>query len=106
MTTATVSRFHNYSNGALADAIGALADRRKAIESEERALKDEFRRRGCDRAAGEHFAVWIERDAAWILDTALLKQTIGEEEYAGYCKVQGRTRVRTAPANGEAPTAH
>jgi hypothetical protein len=55
--TCNYSRFHNFSNEALADAIGNGDLALKAHEAEVKALKEEFKHRGLLTAAGEHFTV-------------------------------------------------
>jgi integrase len=52
----TTSRFHNLSNGALADALGHADAVLKGAEAECKALKDEIRRRSLLEAAGDSFA--------------------------------------------------
>jgi hypothetical protein len=47
----TTSRFHNLSNGALADALGHAEACLKGAEAECKALKDEIKRRGLLEAA-------------------------------------------------------
>ena len=50
----TTSRFHNLSNGALADALGRADAVLKGAEVECKALKEEFKRRSLTEAAGHN----------------------------------------------------
>jgi hypothetical protein len=70
----TTSRFHNLSNGALADALGRADAVLKGAEVECKALKDEFKRRGLTEAAGDNFLV----TASGRLDTKAVKDFLGE----------------------------
>jgi hypothetical protein len=47
------SRFHNLSNAALADELGRVDSIVKAAETELKLLKDEFKSRGLEEAAGD-----------------------------------------------------
>ena len=95
---APITRFHNYSNEKLADALGAAACARKlAEEEEEKALKAELRRRGLDRATGERFAVLRTSFVVWVLDTEAANRELGEADYARLCKVAARERVDVWP---------
>ena len=53
----TVSRFHNLSDEALADAIGRADAIVKGAEAELATLKDEFKARGLSEVAGDEFTV-------------------------------------------------
>ena len=53
----TVSRFHNLSDEALADAIGRADAIVKGAEAELATLKDEFKARGLAEVAGDEFTV-------------------------------------------------
>jgi len=53
----TTSRFHNLSNAALADALGHADAVLKGARVECKALKDEIKRRGLLKAAGNSFAI-------------------------------------------------
>ena len=53
----TVSRFHNLSDEALADAIGRADAIVKGAEAELATLKDEFKARGLSDVAGDEFTV-------------------------------------------------
>ena len=76
--TCNYSRFHNFSDEALADAIanGNLA--LKAHEAEVKALKEKFKSRGLLTAAGEHFSVTRSDQISSRLDVAAVKQFLGD----------------------------
>ena len=74
----TTSRFHNLSHGALADALGHADAVLKGAEAECKALKDEFKRRGLIEVSGDHFAVTATEQIAGRLDSAAVKQYLGE----------------------------
>src|ERR1700691_323663 len=61
LKNSTVSRFHNLSDEALADAIGRADAIVKGAEAELAALKDEFKARGLSEVAGDEFAVTRDR---------------------------------------------
>jgi len=74
----TTSRFHNLSNGALADALGHADAVLKGAEAECRALKDEAKHRGLLEAAGDSFAIRVAEQISGRLDVAAVKQHLGE----------------------------
>src|ERR1700731_1354137 len=74
----TTSRFHNLSNGALADALGHADAVLKGPEAECKALKDEIKRRGLLEAAGDNFAIRVAEQISGRLDVAAVKQHLGE----------------------------
>ena len=74
----TTSRFHNLSNGALADALGHADAVLKGAEAECKALKDEIKRRGLLEAAGDSFAVRLAEQISGRLDVAAVKQHLGD----------------------------
>ena len=76
--TCNYSRFHNFSDEALADAIGNGNLALKAHEAEVKALKDEFKNRGLLTAAGEHFTVTRSDQISSRLDVAAVKQFMGD----------------------------
>jgi hypothetical protein len=53
INTTPASRFHNLSNAALADEFGRADSVVKAAEAELKLLKDEFKSRGLEEAAGD-----------------------------------------------------
>jgi hypothetical protein len=74
----TTSRFHNLSNGALADALGNADAVLKGAEAECKALKDEIKRRGVLEAAGDSFAIRVSEQISGRLDVAAVKQHFGD----------------------------
>ena len=72
------NRFHNFSNEALADAIGQADLALKAHEAEVKALKDEFKTRGLLTVAGEHFTVTRSDQVSSRLDVAAVKAFLGD----------------------------
>jgi hypothetical protein len=64
----TTSRFHNLSNGALADVLGHADASLKGAEAECKALKDEIKRRGLLEAAGDNFAIRVSEQISGRLD--------------------------------------
>jgi hypothetical protein len=74
----TISRFHNLSDSALADAIGSADATLKGAEAECRALKDEFKHRGLTEVVGDNFTVTAAEQIAGRLDTKAVKEFLGE----------------------------
>jgi hypothetical protein len=74
----TISRFHNLSSGALADALGHADAVLKGAEAECKALKDEIKRRGLLEAAGDSFAIRVSEQISGRLDVAAVKQHLGD----------------------------
>jgi len=74
----TISRFHNLSNEALADALGHADAVLKGAEAECKALKDEIKRRGVLEAAGDSFAIRVAEQISGRLDVAAVKQYLGD----------------------------
>jgi hypothetical protein len=74
----TTSRFHNLSNGQLADVLGHADAVLKGAEAECKALKDEIKRRGLLEAAGDNFAIRVSEQISGRLDVAAVKQYLGD----------------------------
>ena len=74
----TTSRFHNFPNEALADALGHADLALKAHEVEVKALKDEYKSRGLLTVVGEHFTVTCSAQISSRLDVAAVKQYLGD----------------------------
>lgn len=72
------SRFHNLSDASLADLLGHADAVLKGAEAECKLLKDEFKRRGLVKVAGEHFTVTATDQIAGRLDTKAVKEYLGE----------------------------
>ena len=66
--TTTVSRFHNLTDEALADAIGRADAIVKGAEAELTALKDEFKARGLAEVAGDDFTVMASEQISGRID--------------------------------------
>jgi hypothetical protein len=77
INTITTSRFHNYSNEALADALGDADAVLKGAEAECKALKDEFKGRGLTEVAGDSFTVTATEQIAGRLDSKAVKEFLG-----------------------------
>jgi hypothetical protein len=73
-----VSRFHNLSDVALADAIGRADAIMKGAEAELTALKDEFKTRGLTQVAGDEFAVSASEQISGRLDSKAVKAFLGD----------------------------
>jgi hypothetical protein len=69
---------YNFSNEALADAIGNADLALKAHEAEMKALKEKFKSRGLLTAAGEHFSVTRSDQISSRLDVAAAKAFLGD----------------------------
>ena len=74
----TISRFHNLSNEALADALGHADAVLKGAEAECKLLKDEFKRRGIQHAVGDNFTVTATEQIAGRLDAKAVKEFLGD----------------------------
>ena len=96
--TTTVSRFHNLSNAALADAIGRADAIVKGAEAELATLKDEFKARGLAEVAGDDFTVTASEQIAGSLDAKAVKAFLGDL-YFKFEKAIISTVVRIKAAN-------
>src|ERR1700688_1101173 len=74
----TTSRFHNLSDGALADALGHADAALKGAEAECKALKDEFKNRGPHTVGGNSFAGTRPEQIRRRLDVKAVKEYLGE----------------------------
>ena len=98
LKTTTVSRFHNLSDEALADAIGRADAIVKGAEAELATLKDEFKARGLSEVAGDDFTVTESEQIAGRLDAKAVKAFLGD----GYFKFEKAiisTVIRIKAAN-------
>src|ERR1700678_1275889 len=100
----TVSRFHNLSDEALADAIGRADAIVKGAESELGALKDEFKARGLSEIAGDDFTVTATEQIAGRLDAKAVKELLGAR-YSAFEKVIISTVIRIKAAKRLPPPA-
>ena len=103
----TTSRFHNLSNGQLADALGSADASLKGAEAECKALKDEIKRRGLLEAAGDSFAISVSEQISGRLDVQC-----GSTQHARICasprrpihsRLTPRPRVLAPAAAHEGP---
>jgi hypothetical protein len=93
----TISRFHNLSNEALADALGHADAVLKGAEAECKSLKDEFKRRGLQHAVGDNFTVTATEQIAGRLDTKAVKEFLGGA-YSRFEVAVVSTVIRIKPA--------
>jgi hypothetical protein len=84
LKTTTVSRFHNLTDEALADAIGRADAIVKGTEAELARLKEEFKARGLSEAAGDDFTVTASEQISGRIDTKAVKAFLGD----GYFKFE------------------
>src|SRR5271168_5315685 len=94
----TVSRFHNLTDEALADAIGRADAIVKAAEAELATLKDEFKARSLSDVAGDEFAVTATEQISGRIDTKAVKELPGAR-YSAFEKVIFSTVIRIKAAN-------
>lgn len=85
------------SNTSLADEIGALDAQIKALTEQLNALKDEAKARNLDSIEGKLFTVSIDKSIRASLDTASVKQELGQAWYDDHCKLAEVTTVRIKP---------
>ena len=95
----TVSRFHNLSDEALADAIGRADAIVKGAEAELATLKDEFKSRGLSEVAGDDFTVTATEQIAGRLDAKAVKAFLGD----GYFKFEKAIISTVDPHQGRQP---
>ena len=96
--TTTVSRFHNLSNAALADAIGRADAIVKGAEAELATLKDEFKARGLAEVAGDDFTVTASEQISGRIDAKAVKAFLGDG-YFKFEKAIVSTVIRIKAAN-------
>ena len=94
----TVSRFHNLSDEALADAIGRADAIVKGAEVELATLKDEFKARGLSEVAGDDFTVTATEQISGRIDAKAVKELLGPR-YSALEKVIISTVIRIKAAN-------
>ena len=102
--TTNLSRFHNMSDAALADAIGHADAIAKAADAELKDLKDELKRRGVEEVRGERYTVTAKEQISGRLDAKAVREVLGD----AYCKFETAivsTVVRVKAANRVALTA-
>jgi hypothetical protein len=92
----TVSRFHNLSDEALADAIGRADAIVKGAEAELATLKDEFKARGLAEV-GDDFTVTATDAVTWRLDTKAVRAFLGAKA-SKFETVSNTTTIRIKAA--------
>jgi hypothetical protein len=98
INTTPVSRFHNLSNSTLADELGRIDSIVKAVEAELKLLKNEFKSRGLQEAAGDAFAVSATEQISGRLDAKAVRQYLGPT-YARFETAIVSTVIRIKAAN-------
>src|SRR3984957_20419026 len=96
--TSTVSRFHNLTDEALADAIGRADAIVKGAEAELATLKDEFKARGLSDVTGDEFTVTATEQISGRIDIKPIKELLGAR-YGAFEKVIISTAIRIKAAN-------
>lgn len=91
-----MSRFHNISSAELADRLGRTHFAIKELEAQATELKAELIGRGVSAVRGDDFAVTISESTSKTLDTAKVKDLLGDELPA-YQKESTSTRVNIKP---------
>ena len=94
----TVSRFHNLSSEALADAIGRADAIVKGAEAELATLKDEFKARGLSDVAGDDFTVTATDAVSWRLDTKAVQAPSSAPRHSKFETVSNTTTIRIKAA--------
>lgn len=92
------STFHNYSNEALADALGRAHAIATAAGTELDRLKTEFKSRGLSEVIGDEFEVTATDSVAWRLDTKAVRAFLGAKA-SKFESVSTSTTVRVKAAN-------
>lgn len=96
--TTIPSRFHNFSDVALADELGRVDAIFKAADAELKSLKDEFKARGLTDVAGDAFAVTATEQIAGRLDTKAVREFLGPS-YSRFEIAVVSTVIRIKAAN-------
>src|ERR1700685_1737673 len=97
LKNSTVSRFHNLSDEALADAIGRADAIVKGAEAE-LATPNEFKARGLSDVAGDEFSVTATEQISGRIDTKAVKELLGAR-YSAFERVIISTVIRIKAAN-------
>src|ERR1700689_2517233 len=98
LKNSTVSRFHNLSNEALADAIGRADAIVKGAEAELATLKDEFKARGLPQVARDDFTGTATEQISGRLAPKAGKAFLGDG-YFKFEKAIVSTAIRIKAAN-------
>lgn len=78
----------------IADQIGQLDAQIKAMTEQLNALKAEAKATGLDQIEGRVFVVSISKDIKATLETAKVRQELGQQWYDDHCKLQEVTTLR------------
>jgi hypothetical protein len=103
-TSQHITRFHNLTDAALADALGRVDSIFKASETELKALKDEFKARRLSQAAGDAFMVTATEQIAGRLDAKAVRDYLGAA-YSRFEVAVVSTVIRIKAANRTLPIA-
>jgi hypothetical protein len=95
----TVSRFHNLSNEALADAIGRADAIVKGVETELATLKNEFNARGLSDVAGDEFTVTATEQISGRINAKAVKELLGAR-YSAFERSSSRPSFGSRPPTG------
>ena len=87
LNTTNTDRFHNMADGMLADAIGDLDCQSKALEAELKAAKDALKSRGANKVDGVRFTVTFSASIRQTLDTAAVKDAMGQTWFDDHSKL-------------------
>ena len=78
----------------IADQIGQLDAEIKALTKKLNALKDEAKASGVEEIEGRLFVVTISTDIKATLETAKVREELGQKWYDDHCKLQEVTTLR------------
>lgn len=78
----------------IADQIGQLDAQIKALTEQLNALKSDAKATGLDQIIGQTFIVTISKDIKATLETAKVREELGQQWYDDHCKLQEVTTLR------------
>lgn len=78
----------------LADQIGQIDAQIKALTKQLDALKAQAKSSGLDMIEGRIFVVTVSKDVKATLETAKVREELGQQWYDDHCKLQEVTTVR------------
>lgn len=93
-STTPAARFHNMPPSMLADAIGSIDAQIKALEAEKEAARMALKARGIARADGSRFTVAFVSSIRQSLDTAAVKEAMGQTWFDDHSKLTETTSMR------------
>jgi len=97
---ASSNPFHNLSAGQLADQLGALKADIADLETREKQLRDELVRRGLSEVEGNLFRATISEAVRWTIETAKVKEEMGEAWWNARCRQGLVTTVAVKARSG------